>query len=337
MGEGNGGTGIANPKPFNGTRSDLKRFVAQCENFFDATKEKWQDKGTPPVEDHKKKIGMVLSHMSEGIAADWAMRYIERPQNTSNDWDEIRRKQEKFPTYEGFLKYLQSEFKDTHSDKKARAKLTALKQGNFSVDSYTSAFNDISKDTGYNDAALMEAYYKGLNSNIQNKLDIVENEPTTLEAMKELAIRFDTRMQARDTYYGRGYNNNWRNTNQKRGSGTRNDPIHVDRRRLSTEEVDEYRRLGKCFNCGEQGHITRNCPKRNQNPPRQQWNNNKGWNRNQDNNRQGNQNNSGGVMARVQQLLENVSLEEYGQIAMAVKDYQPKEEDEDKDNKSKDF
>lgn len=34
------------------------------------------------------------------------------------------------------------------------------------------------------------------------------------------------------------------------------------RNRLSPEQVEEYKRMGKCFSCGKHGHLSRHCPNR---------------------------------------------------------------------------
>ena len=38
--------------------------------------------------------------------------------------------------------------------------------------------------------------------------------------------------------------------------------VYLGKNRLSNEELQSYRKDNKCFNCGEQGHVYRTCPKR---------------------------------------------------------------------------
>ena len=38
--------------------------------------------------------------------------------------------------------------------------------------------------------------------------------------------------------------------------------VYLGKNRLSNEELQSYRKDNKCFNCGEQGHVYRTCPKK---------------------------------------------------------------------------
>ena len=87
--------------------------------------------------------------------------------------------------------------------------------------------------------------------------------------------------------------------------------MDIDATRLSRDDRDKRMREGRCFECNEQGHVVRDCPKKkkqgNNNPFRSQWGNNPF--RNQQRGASG-----GSKAAQVRALLKELSPDERKQI-----------------------
>ena len=102
--------------------------------------------------------------------------------------------------------------------------------------------------SGYNEKALAEAFYFGLRGSIKDMM-IHEERPDTLSEMLEMALKFEGRILAR--------------MGERKGEGTIN-PSRASAKaaKLSLQQRTEYMKAGKCFECAQQGHRARNCPKK---------------------------------------------------------------------------
>ena len=67
-------------------------------------------------------------------------------------------------------------------------KLEKLKQGQKLVHTYNSMFNEYSGLTGYNEAALINAYYRELNNNILRSIFQKEQVPDDLDGMQKATV-----------------------------------------------------------------------------------------------------------------------------------------------------
>jgi hypothetical protein len=179
-------------------------------------------------------------------------------------------------------------------------------------------FNELSRDSGYDAAALMHLYLKGLNSDIVDKIYGMADIPDDLEKIQDRAALFYLRKTMR--------NQTQTITPQSvLGSkeGSRENPIHVDRQyvKLSNEEREELMAENKCFLCKKTGHRANRCP---------------------ENKRSGSQKRSGGSWkgkgkdvkvrsaefdATFQELLGQASIEQLNDMALGIRETLPKGED----------
>ena len=65
---------LNNPKPFNGDRNDLNKFIQACSAYLDLNGEIFNS--------DKKKILFVLSYMTEGTAEAWKEVYMDEKNGT---------------------------------------------------------------------------------------------------------------------------------------------------------------------------------------------------------------------------------------------------------------
>jgi hypothetical protein len=309
----NKGPNVASPTPFDGNRSKSKYFLQQCELVFNA-REKDFLTGTPGTVNEKAKIAYALSYMKGGNALAWASTIIEGGLPA---------------TWSDFVTKFKDTFKPINNDEKARGLIQKLVQGKHSVDAYTATFNTWKADTKYNQEALIDAYMRGLNRDIRQRIEQMDQIPDKLDTIQEKAASFDIRRDTNQMRFG-----NWnrpvypdtdftapRTQYQGRfqNQGTRNDPIIINRANLTQEERAQIMKEGRCFKCRQKGHMARECPEyQGGGRPNQQ-----GYQRN---NYQRPQNNSRPpIRARVTQIMDIVKdadPEELGEIMMAIREGQ---------------
>jgi hypothetical protein len=177
-------------------------------------------------------------------------------------------------------------------DKKQDAirRIRALKQGSRPASQYAASFSQLQFDTGYNDGALYDQFYEGLNENIKDVLSQQLLEPTSLSELVKLSIRIDNRLFERKQERQNNHNSNsksninsrthnqvsnsWGSTSYARTAHSQNSgsyssgptPMQLDnvvhRGPLSKEERDRRIREGCCKYCGEKGHFVETCPKK---------------------------------------------------------------------------
>ena len=87
---------------------------------------------------------------------------------------------------------METRFGDANPNFTAQTKLEKLKQGQKSVHTHNSMFNKYSGLTGYNEVALVNAYYGGLNDDILHKRFNKERVPWTSMAFNELLSTLKT-------------------------------------------------------------------------------------------------------------------------------------------------
>ena len=73
-----------------------------------------------------------------------------------------------------------------------------LKQGTHTADEFITSFKELQGDTGFNDAALVEKFEKGLNSSLVDKIYGLSTMPTDLKGWMEWASKLDRQWRRRE-------------------------------------------------------------------------------------------------------------------------------------------
>ena len=181
-------------------------------------------------------------------------------------------------------------FKDTYTDtmslQRAKIELAGLKMKNEpSLDAYISKFEQLTRHAGYilDNDTVIDMFCNGLPAGLFEQ--IVRNDnPRGWEDWVRCARKHQQvymLVQARkkrdqiDKPTEKKKSNNpartqeqWRNafsrnTNKPRDPNAMDTtPGRVRARQITTEEREALMKSGKCFNCRQQGHLSRDCPKR---------------------------------------------------------------------------
>lgn len=171
---------VATPDPFDGTPSKADAFISQLILYFHGKRNEIQD-------DHDKII-LALSYMKGGTAGPWAKRKVKQyagEEEITQDWDE-------------FYQEFQQTFGDPDPASTARHKMEHLKQGSHTADEYVASFRELQEDTGYNDAALVEMFERGLNSALVDKIYALPQMPSTLSDWTLWATKLDRQWRQRE-------------------------------------------------------------------------------------------------------------------------------------------
>ena len=124
---------------------------------------------------------MMITGWMKGSAAQWYTINQNSRELAKNPWN----------TQEEFWGELERRFGDSDPSFTARMKLEKLKQGQKLVHTYNSMFNKYSGLTGYNEAALINTYFGGLNNDILQNIFQKEQVPEDLDGAQKAAITIE--------------------------------------------------------------------------------------------------------------------------------------------------
>ena len=161
---------VPEPHDWEGDRKGLKTFKRECETWI-------ADRRITRYQDVPKAITMIAGWM-KGTTAQWYTINHKSREIAGNQW----------VTREEFWDDLERRFRDSDPSFTARTKLEKLKQGQKSVHTYNSMFNEYLGLMGYNEAALINAYYGGLNNDILHSIFRKDQVPEDLGGAQKAAI-----------------------------------------------------------------------------------------------------------------------------------------------------
>jgi hypothetical protein len=244
------GIKVAPPNFFDGSQGKADTFISELLLYFHGKK----------MQDDSEKIVFALSYMKGGTAGPWAKLKVKQ----------LSAADEVIWSWDDFVQEFQSTFGDPDPAGTARFKLDQLKQGNNTVDEYVSNFRELMDETGYNDAALVEKFEKGLSPGIVDKIYGISEMPTTLNSWIQWATKFDRQWRQREAkkkLFGQ--------SPFLKSSSPAPKPIKSPFQTIQTQqaapskqpdvvpmEVDSGWKKFKprvCFKCRNPGHIARDC------------------------------------------------------------------------------
>jgi Retrotransposon gag protein/Zinc knuckle len=243
---------IEDPELYFGERAKLRAFLVQCELKFNCERHKF-------VEEVEKVH--YASSRCRGAAWKWIEPSISKGISTYKSWEE-------------FKTAIHRAFGEIDAKEIAKVKFNKIEQGNRSTALFWAEFQNIIADLDYNDSAYIDKFDGGLPERTQTQLAMLPTRPTTITEYANKAIEIDNRL----------YNIRARHTKGNLRPGYTHILPHHEKPRETTlpdpEPMDldatrRYRFAGRiakpkgarfpftegCFNCGEKGHIVKECPK----------------------------------------------------------------------------
>jgi Ty3 transposon capsid-like protein/Zinc knuckle len=242
------------PKPFTGKREDLKKFL-QDTSLYILVNDKIYDTDV-------KKIAFTLSFMNEGDAASWKEQLLE---------DAMALPSLDLGTWKEFKENLEEAFKPYDAPGDALEEMKTLRMGNNSIEEHIAKFKMLVTRSGLDtaSAAVIDYFRESLNIPLQRRILSLENPPKTLKEWYDWAAKLDNNFRRMQRILGRNdraktTGNEKKKVEQKRQWNIpRRDPDAMDVDRMTTERRDEMMKKGLCFKCEKPGHISKNCPGKN--------------------------------------------------------------------------
>src|SRR5882724_5427881 len=192
----------------------------------------------------RMKILYALSFMSGGMAQVWAANETSATlANTST-----------FNTLEGLLMSIEKTFGDPDRERTACTQLHALKMmPGMTAEEYTANFEMLSRRTGFNKAALEDAYVQGLPQSILLKVYSQTSLPSGMDNWKAVVHNLD--------HLQRGYAKLKQSIHPSQApSSQTNTPTTTQALDTSTPmDIDQNKHRPKthsCYNCNEKGHLS---------------------------------------------------------------------------------
>ena len=242
------------PKIFTGKRTDLQRFLQDTFVFLTINKEHYDT--------DDKKIAFVMSFMTEGDAALWKQEFISRAiRDSVTNNTELT-----FGTYKNFVQSLEKSFQPYDAPGDALFAMKNLRLGGGMMEEHLAKFRLLMAQSGLEDsAAVADLFRETLPLGLQRPILLSEKPPVTLEDWYDKANTFHGSWRKTQRILGRTPLEAKTETPKKTFSFPRQrDPNAMDIDRLTTEERTALMKEGKCFKCRKQGHLSRDCPTRNQ-------------------------------------------------------------------------
>ncbi|HEY2087180.1 MAG TPA: hypothetical protein VGH54_14320, partial [Mycobacterium sp.] len=253
--QGGGGAKLPPPEDFTGTRSKCNGFLASCRAFFNFYPTQFT------ANDDDKKITFALM-ACKGAAATWRdseFAKFDTDPPTQGTWAQFR------------LRFIE-QWGEVSSIATAMIKIQRLHLGGkMNMTHLISRFDELIPYCNLQDNEPMKIHFfvNCFPDNI--KTHIFLKSPTTYAEARRYATEFGLAHDRIDAdngkrpRYGTAGNDNY-GRQQRDPNAMDVDAMNFEEEatirftKLSPAQLDEYKKQGKCFNCGQKGHMSRMCP-----------------------------------------------------------------------------
>ena len=258
--------GIGKPIAFDGDRNRIKTFIQECNVYFDINDKVYTT--------DKTKIAFMLSLMNDKEARIWKGHYINA----------ITGKNLKitYPPFTDFIEALERAFIPADEEGEAMNKLELLRQGNRPVEQMVTDFRmlitqaGLAEETTSDHKHLIKIFMNCLNPQLKKKILFGESVPKTIHSWYAKAIQYDSTYRMGQALMKMNENTKktqgvpWKRNNMADpnamdttvGTATTSGTAFIGA--LTEEMRAALMKIGACFRCRKTGHLSRDCPQKNQ-------------------------------------------------------------------------
>lgn len=170
---------IAEPDDYSGKAEDAKKFLSQCDAYFESCTDA----------SDAQKISCALSHMKTGNALLFAEGV--RKARASYDPKVHTDAYKYYQTWDNLVSNFKSVFHERDSTAKAQEKLQTMRQGYRTAEEYILEFSRYELDAEFDDKANLAFFKRGLQPWIRDKIYGMDTIPSDLDGWKDRAMKFD--------------------------------------------------------------------------------------------------------------------------------------------------
>lgn len=235
------------PERYGGDFGSCQAFLTQVSLVFELQPQSYAS--------DRARIAYLISLLT-GPAREWGAAIWER-QSVVCD------------SYVAFIHEMKKTFDHPVKGRDAGNRLCSIRQGARSVAEFALDFRTLAEESGWNEEALLGAFYKGLNENLKDEL-AARDDVSTLDKLIELTIRLDNRLRERRRERALRVPNtapqfpasSATTSSSSRSSNPEPEPMQLGRTQLTPQERNQRRAANACLYCGRIGHYIAMCPKR---------------------------------------------------------------------------
>ena len=245
------------PETFTGKRHESASFIMACTTYMIFYPNQFND--------NRKKIAFTLL-LCKGNASTWKDTEMKKVANSTQG------------TWADFEERFNSQWEEINSAGAAMIAIKRLKWSpKYGLDRLTARFDELVPYCGIqgNPFIQIELFCNALPIEMQKHV-FLQN-PQTYEDARKAAVQYGIANDRIDVVTGKRPKYGLSGFHPT--SSSQRDPFAMDVdamdieeesanirfTKLSPSQMDEYKSQGKCFNCGQRGHLSRNCPNKKNN------------------------------------------------------------------------
>ena len=233
------------PERYGGDFGSCQAFLTQVSLVFELQPQSYAS--------DRARIAYLIGLLT-GSAREWGAAIWERQSEECN-------------SYVAFTNVMRKTFDHPVKGRDAGNRLLSIRQGARSVAEFALDFRTLAAESGWNEEALLGAFYKGLNENLKDEL-AARDDVATLERLIELTIRLDNRLRERRRERALRVPNIALQSSAallptpSSHPPSEPEPMQLGRIQLSPQERSQRRAANACLYCGGMGHYIAKCPKK---------------------------------------------------------------------------